>query len=86
MSPNHKKAFAALQRMGVPVYSKPDEKYDTFHISTEEETSHLWADWYGNRHDWDGDSINPEIKKVLKSFELHAEWDNPSTLRVWHND
>jgi len=77
------KAYIALKKLGVPVYTR-DDMDGRFQISAEEPDSYKWADYYeGDTHpDWIF-GVNPKIDETLKKFGLFAEWINPGELGVY---
>lgn len=89
MTRNHRLAFNALKKLGVPVYERVD--IENFQISAESnfDPKHgntLWADYYeGYRmgDDWEF-GVNPLITKTLRKYGLHAEWINAGELGVYN--
>jgi hypothetical protein len=77
------KAFNTLEKLGCPVYQHADDQ-GNFSISTERDSSEIWADYYDGYRipGWDF-GINPKITKVLNTCGLYAEWQNPGRLTVW---
>ena len=88
MTRNHRLAFNALKKLGVPVYERSD--IENFQISAErnfdpECGNTLWADYYEGYtigDDWEF-GVNPIITKTLSKYGLHAEWINPGELGVY---
>jgi len=78
------KAYIALKKMGVPVYTRHDMD-GRFQISAEEPESYKWADYYETYHpDWNF-GVNPKIDEILNKHGLFAEWINPGELGVYEN-
>jgi hypothetical protein len=78
------KAFNELTKLGCPVFIHSD--LDGFLISAESENSDEWANYYNTySFQWDGETINPKIEKVLSKYKLFAEWKNPGCLGVYEN-
>lgn len=85
MKRNFRTAFNRLTKLGVPVREYHDDQ-PNFWISAEEDTSHLWCDYFDGYRmpDWEF-GVNPQITKVLRELGLFAEWQNPAQLNVWEN-
>jgi hypothetical protein len=81
----YRNAFNALKKLGVPVRQYHTDE-DNFWISAEEDTSHLWCDYFDGYRipDWEF-GVNPLITKTLRKYGLFAEWQNPAQLSVWEN-
>lgn len=82
MTRNHRLAFNALKKLGIPVYERSD--IENFQISAEHEESHKFCDYYdGYRiNDWEF-GVSPAIFNTLRKYGLHAEWINPGELGVY---
>jgi len=83
MRANYRRAFNALQKIGVPVFVHSDAE-DRFDISAEEANSYQFVDYYDGYRmpDWEF-GVSPEIINVLRKYGLFAEWMNPGHLRVF---
>ena len=85
------KAYNKLKKMGAPVFKeysngRPIEG-GRFKISAEDNHDEPWADYYmefGINGDSNTPGLNKKICDVLEEFGLHAEWDNPGSLTVYH--
>ena len=84
MKANHRRAFNALTKLGVPLFERSDYP-EGFFISSEHETSYKWCDYYeGYRMtDWEF-GVHPDITNTLRKYGLHAEWENPACLGVYN--
>ena len=77
------KAYIALKKLGVPVYTR-DDMDGRFQISAEEPESYKWADYYeGDMHEGWIFGVNPKIDEVLSKYGLFSEWINPGELGVY---
>jgi hypothetical protein len=77
------KAYIALKKLGVPVYTR-DDMEGRFQISAEDPESYKWADYYeGDSHPNWIFGVNPVIDEVLKRYGLYSEWINPGELGVY---
>jgi len=84
MKAQHRKAFNALTKLGVPLR----EVGDHFNIDLEQPSQELWASYYdavaleiGN-NEWIF-GINPKIHNTLRKHGLHAEWINAGEIGVY---
>lgn len=84
MKRNFRTAFNRLTKLGVPVRETNDG--ESFWISAEEDTSHLWCDYFDGYRmpDWEF-GVNNQITSLLRELGLFAEWQNPAQLNVWEN-
>jgi len=76
------KAFNSLKKMGVPVYQHAEDA-GRFSISVEDASSYLWATYYPEHNQWNGENTNPKMDAVLNNAGLYAEWVNPGRLSVY---
>jgi hypothetical protein len=77
------KAYIALKKLGVPVYTRHDMD-GRFQISAEDPESYKWADYYeGDAHPGWIFGVNPKIDEVLNKYGLFSEWINPGELGVY---
>jgi hypothetical protein len=76
-------AFAALQKMSVPVYQHPDDS-GNFSIDAEAPDAERWVDYYGNpcREDLVF-GVHIDLERELQKRGLFAEWVNPGRLAVY---
>jgi len=82
MKQKFRRAYDALQRMGVPVYERPDMD-GRFHINAEAEDSYKWADyWSSGKTAWEF-GVNPRVENTLRRHGLYSEWVNPGELGVY---
>ena len=83
MTRNHRLAFNALKKLGVPVREFNYNGEDKFWISAEEPDSYKFCDYYAYmREDWEF-GVSPVITETLRKYGLFAEWQNPAQLNVW---
>ena len=84
MKRNHRLAFNALTKMGVPLFERSDYP-DGFFISAEHENSYKWCDYYDGYRipDWNF-GVHPDIDATLRKYDLHCEWENPGCLGVYN--
>ena len=82
MKANHRKAYNALKRLGVPVFERNDHP-DGFFISAEHAESYKWVDYWNEYSRFPDFGVNSKIREVLKPLELFAEWENPACLGVY---
>ena len=78
MTPNAKKAFKELKKLGAPVHSSegyPERGF--FWISAEDENAGEWLDYFTNY--WGTD----KLQEVLGKYGLFFEWSNPGFANVW---
>lgn len=82
MKKEYRKAYKALQKMGVPVFEHWDWE-DGFDISAEREGSQDWLSyWRMADEEWTF-GIHPDVNQVLNENGLYAEWVNPAHARVY---
>jgi hypothetical protein len=81
MNRNHRLAFNALTKLGVPVYERCD--IENFQISAEHPDSYKFCNYYSNREDWIF-GVSPVIEDTLRKYGLHAEWINAGELGVYN--
>lgn len=79
------KAFNELQRMGVPVFVRPDhEAKGNFGISAEEPQSDRWVSYHSAPQHWDF-GVHPKLDYTLNKHGLFAEWETPGSLNVYES-
>jgi len=80
MKQNYKKAYAALKKMGAPVFENEDGMF----ISAEDNGDVCWADYYCefNNGELDDFGVNNKINEILDKFGLFAEWQNPGCVAI----
>lgn len=85
MTPNAKKAFKELLKLGAPVkiWYQTDPNYQDyrgyFWISAEEGCSWEWLDFYSPSLSMGSLKLN----KVLDKYELYFEWENAAVAGVY---
>ncbi len=83
MTRNHRNAFNALTKLGVPVFQRRDYP-EGFFISAEHDNSYEWVDyWNTSRDRFEGETVHPLIRTTLAPFGLHAEWENAGCLAIY---
>ena len=82
MKGQYKKAYKALEKLGVPLFERNDYA-EGFFISNEHGESHKWVSYWEPRKDWGFEKVNPKIREVLEPLGLFAEWENPGCLGVY---
>lgn len=80
MNTKYRKAFAALTRMGVPVYEHADDA-GNFSIDAECAESERWVSYYACPESWVF-GVHPKLDHTLRKHGLFAEWVNPGRLSV----
>ena len=84
MQRNHRKAYTALKKLGVPVFTNDDhEAMGIFGISAEESNSSEWVNYFNSPKDWVF-GVHPDVDRILFDHELFAEWQNPGFLNVYN--